>query len=142
MSKVKVGDKVRVSRAENEGWSHGIKFGAVCTVAELLPREGEVLVFGPLIDDSWNLYQTVSDQSIKLAKQANRKGSFAMTARTFNGGFVAMGGELSITNGVTREVRAMILEREARDANRRKAYRKKPAARIGSANDTFKEYRP
>lgn len=65
-----------------------------------------------------------------------------MTARTFNGGFVAMGGELSITNGVTREVRAMILEREARDAERRKAYRKKPAARIGSANDTFKEYRP
>lgn len=65
-----------------------------------------------------------------------------MTVRTFNGGFVAMGGELSITNGVNREVRALILEREARDTERRKAYRKKPAARIGSAKDTFKEYRP
>lgn len=73
MSKVKVGDKVRVSRAENEGWSHGIKFGAVCTVVELLPEEGEVLVLGPLIDDSWNRQQIVSDQSIKLAKQANKR---------------------------------------------------------------------
>lgn len=62
--------------------------------------------------------------------------------RTHNGGHVAMGGDLSITNGVTREVRAMILEREARDKERRKAYHKRPAARIGSKGDTFKEYRP
>lgn len=40
--------------------------------------------------------------------------------RTNNYGFVAMGGGLSITNGVTREVRAMILEREAKDRDRRK----------------------
>jgi hypothetical protein len=65
-----------------------------------------------------------------------------MLARTFNGGFVQMGGDLSLTNGVTADVRALILEREAKDKERRKAYRKKPAARIGSKNDTFKEYRP
>lgn len=62
--------------------------------------------------------------------------------RTHNGGHVAMGGGLSITNGVNCEVRAMILEREAKDKERRKAYRKRPAARIGSKGDTFKEYRP
>lgn len=62
--------------------------------------------------------------------------------RTFNHGHVAMGRELSITNGVTREVRALILEREARDVERRKAYRRKPAARIGSKRDTFTEYLP
>lgn len=48
-----------------------------------------------------------------------------MTARTFNGGFVQMGGELSITNGVTAEVRALILERESRDKARRAAYPRK-----------------
>lgn len=46
--------------------------------------------------------------------------------RTHRGGHIAMGSELSITNGVTREVRAMILAREAADKERRKAYRKKP----------------
>lgn len=62
--------------------------------------------------------------------------------RTFNNGHVAMGSELSITNGVTASVRAMILEREARDVERRKAYRKKPAARIGGKRDTFKPFNP
>lgn len=62
-----------------------------------------------------------------------------MTVRTFNGGFVQMGKELSITNGVTREVRAMILDREAKDKERRKAYRKTSTTRPGSKRDTFKE---
>lgn len=62
--------------------------------------------------------------------------------RTNNCGFVAMGGGLSITNGVTREVRQRILEREAADRERRKGYRKAPRPRIGSKADTFKEYRP
>lgn len=65
-----------------------------------------------------------------------------MTVRTFNGGFVQMGKELSITNGVTREVRTLILEREQRDKDRRKAYRKTATVRPGSKRDTFKEYRP
>ena len=65
-----------------------------------------------------------------------------MLARTFNGGFVQMGGDLSLTNGVTAEVRALILEREGRDKERRKSYRRRPAPRIGSKNDTFKEYKP
>lgn len=63
-----------------------------------------------------------------------------MTVRTFNGGHVAMGGELSITNGVTREVRAAILAREEQDKERRKAYRKKPRPRIGSTNDNFSDW--
>lgn len=63
-----------------------------------------------------------------------------MIARTFNGGFVAMGGELSLTNGVTAQVRALILEREARDALRRKGYRKTSKPRIGSKRDTFKDW--
>jgi len=63
-----------------------------------------------------------------------------MTVRTFNVGHVALGGELSITNGVTREVRAAILAREEQDKQRRKAYRKRPAARIGSERDTFKDW--
>ena len=63
-------------------------------------------------------------------------------ARTFRGGHVAMGSALSLTNGVTAEVRAMILEREAKDKERRKAYRKPRTIRPGSKNDTFKEYRP
>ena len=62
-----------------------------------------------------------------------------MLARTFNGGFVQMGGDLSLTNGVTAEVRALILEREGRDKERRKAYRRRPAPRIGSKNDNFTE---
>jgi hypothetical protein len=65
-----------------------------------------------------------------------------MITRTFNGGFIKMGSALSITNGVTAEVRALILEREGRDKERRKAYRRRPAPRIGSKNDTFTEYRP
>lgn len=60
-------------------------------------------------------------------------------ARTFNGGHVAMGGELSITNGVNAQVRAMILEREAADKLRRKAYRKTHTIRPGSKRDQFKE---
>lgn len=59
--------------------------------------------------------------------------------RTLNGGFVAMGSELSLTNGVNREVRAMILAREAADRDRRKAYRKAPTIRPGSKRDQFKE---
>ena len=70
---IKVGDKVRVSRKEGEGWAHGIKFGAVCTVLELHPVVDEALVRGPLLDGDWNQDQYVSMQSIKLAKQANRK---------------------------------------------------------------------
>lgn len=63
-------------------------------------------------------------------------------ARTMNGGFVAMGGELSITNGVNAQVRALILEREARDKERRKAYRKTTTVRPGSKRDTFKPFVP
>lgn len=59
--------------------------------------------------------------------------------RTMNGGHVAMGGELSLTNGVTAQVRALILEREAADKQRRKAYRKSPVIRPGSKRDTFRE---
>ena len=65
-----------------------------------------------------------------------------MAVRTFRGGHVAVGTELSITNGVTREVRAAILAREERDKIRRALYRKKPAARIGSKRDTFKDFVP
>jgi hypothetical protein len=53
-----------------------------------------------------------------------------------------MGGELSITNGVNAQVRALILEREAADKLRRKAYRKTRTVRPGARGDTFKEYRP
>lgn len=60
-----------------------------------------------------------------------------MLARTFNGGFVQMGGDLSLTNGVTAEVRALILEREGRDKERRKAYRKPRTTRPGSKHDNF-----
>lgn len=62
--------------------------------------------------------------------------------RTLNGGHVAMGSELSITNGVTREVRAMILQREARDKDRRKAYRKTNRVRPGSKHDNFRPFNP
>ncbi|ANH51120.1 hypothetical protein FDH02_gp44 [Pseudomonas phage VSW-3] len=65
-----------------------------------------------------------------------------MIARTFNHGHVAMGSTLSITNGVTAEVRALILEREGRDKERRKAYRKSPTIRPGSSRDTFKDFTP
>lgn len=65
-----------------------------------------------------------------------------MLARTFNGGFVQMGGGLSLTNGVTAEVRALILEREGRDKERRKAYRRRPAPRMGSKADTFTDFVP
>lgn len=50
-----------------------------------------------------------------------------------------MGGELSITNGVNAQVRALILEREAADKLRRKAYRKTNTIRPGSKRDQFKE---
>lgn len=74
MSKqIKEGMKVRVSRKENEGWYHGIKFGAICTVDEVHHTTGEALVTGPLIDDSWNRQQFVDLRSLKLAKQANNK---------------------------------------------------------------------
>lgn len=53
-----------------------------------------------------------------------------------------MGGELSITNGVNAQVRALILEREGRDKERRKAYRKTAAVRPGSKRDTFKSFVP
>lgn len=62
--------------------------------------------------------------------------------RTFNNGHVAMGNALSITNGVTREVRAMILEREAKDKERRKAYRKPRTTRPGCKHDSFTEFNP
>lgn len=65
-----------------------------------------------------------------------------MIARTFNGGHVALGSELSITNGVSREVRAAILAREEQDKIRRKGYRKPNKPRIGSKQDTFKDYTP
>lgn len=65
-----------------------------------------------------------------------------MIARTFNGGHVALGSELSITNGVTREVRAAIVAREEQDKIRRKGYRKENKPRIGSKRDTFKDYTP
>lgn len=60
--------------------------------------------------------------------------------RTNNGGHVAMGSTLSITNGTPFEVRGYILEREAQDKERRKAYRKKPdGKRPGSKHDNFQE---
>lgn len=65
-----------------------------------------------------------------------------MSVRTFRGGHVAVGTELSLTNGVTREVRAAILAREEQDKIRRKAYRKVSKPRIGSKRDTFKDYTP
>lgn len=65
-----------------------------------------------------------------------------MIARTFNGGHVAVGTELSITNGVTREVRAAIVAREEQDKLRRKGYRKVSKPRIGSKRDTFKDCVP
>jgi hypothetical protein len=65
-----------------------------------------------------------------------------MTVRTFNGGFVQMGTALSITNGVTAEVRALILEREGRDKARRQSYRKSRTIRPGSKGDTFRTYIP
>lgn len=62
--------------------------------------------------------------------------------RTHNGGHVALGKDLSITNGVTREVRAMILEREAKGKERRKAYRKRPGGkRPGSKADNFTDFK-
>lgn len=63
-----------------------------------------------------------------------------MSVRTFRGGIAQVGSGLSITNGVTAEVRAMILAREEQDRQRRKAYRKKPKPRIGSTGDNFKEW--
>lgn len=65
-----------------------------------------------------------------------------MIARTFNGGHVAVGTELSLTNGVTREVRAAIVAREEQDKIRRKGYRKPNKPRIGSKQDTFKDFVP
>lgn len=69
-----------------------------------------------------------------------------MNLRTANGGYVATGGALSITNGVTRDVRHAILKREAADKERRKAYRKAyrkaRTIRPGAKGDTFKEYQP
>lgn len=62
-----------------------------------------------------------------------------MSVRTFNGGHVAVGTKLSITNGVTREVRAAIIAREEQDKIRRKSYRRSNKPRIGSKQDTFKE---
>lgn len=62
--------------------------------------------------------------------------------RTANGGYVAMGSGLSITNGVTALMRISILDREARDKERRKAYRKSPKPRIGSKADTFTTFNP
>lgn len=54
---------------------------------------------------------------------------------TFNRGHVAVGSQLSITNGACREVRAMILEREAKDTARRKAMPRKQRR-------TFTEFKP
>jgi hypothetical protein len=65
-----------------------------------------------------------------------------MNLRTANGGYVATGGALSITNGVTRDVKHAILKREAADKERRKAYRKARTIRPGAKGDTFKEYQP
>lgn len=71
---IKVGDKVRVSRKPGDGWEHGIKFGAVCTVMEVFPNLNEVRVTGPVMGtDEWERDQYISMESIKLAKQANRK---------------------------------------------------------------------
>ena len=65
-----------------------------------------------------------------------------MSVRTFRGGHVAVGTELSITNGVSREVRAAIVAREEQDKLRRKGYRKASKPRIGSKRDTFKDFVP
>ena len=62
--------------------------------------------------------------------------------RTFHGGYVATGSELSITNGTCREVRGYILAREEQDKLRRKSYHKSRTVRPGSKGDTFKEYNP
>lgn len=63
-----------------------------------------------------------------------------MSVRTFRGGIAQVGTKLSITNGVTAEVRAMILQREAQDKERRKAYRKPRTIRPGGKGDNFKEW--
>lgn len=65
-----------------------------------------------------------------------------MNMRTANGGYVATGGALCITNGVTHDVKLAILEREKRDKDRRKAYRKPRTIRPGAKGDTFKDYQP
>ena len=65
-----------------------------------------------------------------------------MNLRTANGGYVATGGALTITNCVTRDVKLAILEREKRDKDRRRAYRKPRTIRPGAKGDTFKEYQP
>lgn len=62
--------------------------------------------------------------------------------RTFNGGYVAVGSKLSITSGTSSEVRGYILEREERDRERRKSYRKSRSIRPGATGDIFKEYNP
>lgn len=62
--------------------------------------------------------------------------------RTHNLGHVALGKELSITNGTPYEVRGYILEREAQDKERRKAYRTRNKTRPGRKGDSFTEYTP
>lgn len=62
--------------------------------------------------------------------------------RTFNGGHVATGSRLSITNGTCATVRGYILAREEQDKLRRRAYRKARVIKPGSKGDTFKEYKP
>lgn len=62
--------------------------------------------------------------------------------RTFNGGHVATGSKLCITNGTCATVRGYILAREEQDKLRRKSYRKARTVKPGSKGDTFKEYNP
>lgn len=61
--------------------------------------------------------------------------------RTFNHGHVALGSTLSITNGTPHEVRGLILEREARDKERRRGYAKASRA-ARKSKPAFTEYNP
>lgn len=72
---IKAGDKVRVKRADY----HGIKFGAICEVANPDAWGGDVLVVGPLNGEYATLLeQAEGSQYIELADilpatQANKR---------------------------------------------------------------------
>lgn len=66
-------DPMGLNYDDDKGWPHGIKFGALCRVLEVFPKDNEALVTGPVQDSSWNTNQHVSLSLIKPAKQANKK---------------------------------------------------------------------
>ena len=66
-------DPMGLNYDDDKGWPHGIKFGALCRVLAVNPRDNEATVVGPVIDNTWNSTQFVSLSLIKPAKQANKK---------------------------------------------------------------------